>query len=230
MRDPARYALTAFLALAASLLTPALLHSADDPAYGWQRSGGDFWGSRPEVHAGFSEKGIAVEMTLPPGTEVTYARDGSWAADNALVQMSTDPVAQGVNEYLPGEAMFPASATFVYGKDGLPIGTFQRFKLFFRQLWNGFRPSGIRLTYAWGTRLPVGSMYRLWEEETVFILAGQEEAGKKISSARNLLNDFQAAYGRPPKGPVTRVIVDARRPSGEKGPAQTSITVRFPAD
>ena len=230
MREPVRYALTAFLALAASFFSPALLHSADDPAYGWQRSGGGFWGSGPEVHAGFSEKGIAVELTLPPGTGVTYARDGSWAADNAIVQMSTDPAPRGVNEYLPGEAMFPASATFVYGKDALSIGAFQRFKLFFRHLWNGFRPSGIRLTYAWGTRLPVGSMYRLWEEETVFILAGPEEAGKKISAARNLVNDFHAAYGRPPKGPVTRVIVDARRASGEKGPAQTSITVRFPAD
>ena len=97
------------------------------------------------------------------------------------------------------------------------------------QVWNGFTPSGIRLTYAWGNGLPVGSMYRLWEEETVFVVAGPEEAGKTISSTRRLGDDFRAAYGRPPNGPVTEVRVSARRPSREKGPVRASITVRFPA-
>ncbi len=115
-------------------------------------------------------------------------------------------------------------------KDGLPWGHGRGSICFFRQLKSGFRPSGIRLTYAWGTRLPVGSMYRLYEEETVFILAGREEAGKEISSARKLATDFLAAYGRPPKGPVTKVVVEARRPSGEKGPANTSIMASFAAD
>ncbi|HSE14102.1 MAG TPA: hypothetical protein VLB08_00790, partial [Candidatus Deferrimicrobium sp.] len=104
-----------------------------------------------------------------------------------------------------------------------------RLWLFMKQIWNGFTPSGIRLTYAWGNGLPVGSMYRLWEEETVFIVAGPEEAGKTISSTRRLADDFQASYGRPPKGPVTEVRVGARRPSGQKGPVRASITVRFPA-
>ena len=230
MCDPARKPFMVFLALAASLLAPVFLYSADDPNYGWKRSDGGFWGSQPEVHAGFSDNGIAVELTLPPGTGVAYARVGSWASDNVFLQMSTDPVGPGENEYLPGEARFPASATFVFGKDALPIGFWGRFKLFFRQIGNGFRPSGIRLTYAWGTRLPVGSMYRLWEEETVFILAGPEEAGKKISTARDLENDFKAAYGRPPKGPVTKVLVEAQRSSREKGAATTSVMVRFPAD
>ena len=98
-----------------------------------------------------------------------------------------------------------------------------------KQLWNGFTPSGIRLTYAWGNGLPVGSMYRLWEEETVFVVAGPEEAGKTISSTRRLGDDFRAAYGRPPNGPVTEVRVSARRPSREKGSVHASITVRFPA-
>jgi hypothetical protein len=73
-------------------------------------------------------------------------------------------------------------------------------------------------------------MYRLWEEETVFIVAGPEEAGKTISSIRRLGDDFRAAYGRPPNGPVTEVRASARRPSRMKGPVHTSITVRFPAD
>lgn len=230
MNSPARSVLAVFLALAASLLSPAPLRSADDPAYGWRRSGDAPWGSRPEIHAGFSEKGIALEMTLPPGTTVAYSRDGSWTADNASLLMSTGPVAPGGKEYRPGEAMFPVSVTFVYGKDSLPMGKLERIKVFFRMLRHGFRPSGIRLTYAWGTRIPVGSMYRLWEEETVFILAGPEEAGRKISVVRSLAGDFRAAYGRPPKGPVTKVLVEAERPSGEKSPANTSVTVRFPAD
>ncbi len=230
MRNPARSAVTAFLALAASLLAPVLLHSADEPTHGWRRSGDGLWGSRPEIHAGFSEKGIALEMKLPPGTDVAYSRDGSWAADNASVTMSTEPVAPGGNEYRPGEAEFPASVTFVFGRDSLPMGRLARMAAFFRKLRHGFRPSGIRLTYAWGTRVPVGSMYRLWEEETVFILAGREEAGKRIDAVRSLAADFHAAYGRPPRGPVTKVLVEAERPSGEKTPANTSIAVRFPPE
>ncbi len=134
----------------------------------------------------------------------------------------------GENDYLPGEAVFPASVTFVFGKDSLKLGAKKRLVLFLKQLWNGFTPSGIRLTYAWGNGLPVGSMYRLWEEETVFVVAGPEEAGKTISSTRRLGDDFRAAYGRPPNGPVTEVRVSARRPSREKGPVRASITVRFP--
>jgi len=230
MRSPVRSSVTLFLALAASLLTPALLLSEDGTTHGWRRSGGGFWGSRPEIHAGFSEKGIALEMTLPPGTDVAYSRDGSWASDNASLLMTTEPAARGGNEYFPGEAKFPASVTFVYGRDSLPMGKWERAKLFFRKLRHGFRPPGIRLTYAWGTGVPVGSMYRLWEEETVFILAGREDAGKKISAVRSLAGDFQAAYGRPPKGPVTKVLVEAEGSSGGKRPANTSITVRFPPE
>lgn len=230
MRNRARSAMTVLLALAASLLAPALLHSEDGPTHGWRRSGGGLFGSRPEIHAGFSEQGIALEMKLPPGTDVAYSRDGSWPADNASLLMSTEPVDPGGNEYIPGEAKFPASVTFVYGKDSLPMGRLQRIRAFFRKLRHGFRPAGVRLTYAWGTRIPVGSMYRLWEEETVFILAGREEAGKKISAVRSLADDFRAAYGRPPKGPVTMVLVEAERASGAKAPANTSITVRFPPE
>jgi len=82
----------------------------------------------------------------------------------------------------------------------LTLGAQARVVLFFRQLSAGFTPSGIRLTYAWGNGLPVGSMYRLWEEETVFVVAGPEEAGKTISSTRSLGDDFRAAYGRPRRG------------------------------
>jgi len=62
----------------------------------------------------------------------------------------------------------------------------------------------------------------------VFVVAGPEEAGKTITSTRRLADDFKAAYGRSPMGPVTEVRVSARRPAGEKGPVHASITVRFP--
>ncbi len=220
----------AFLALAAVLLAPVHALSENGPTHGWKRSSAGFWTGSPEVRSGFSDNGIALEMTLRPGTGCAYSRDGSWTLDNVALEMSTDVVGPERNEYRAAEAGFPASATFVYGKDALPLGADKRVMLFFRHLRDGFRPSGIRLTYAWGTRLPVGSMYRIWEEETVFILAGPEEAGKKIVTARRLAQDFRAAYGRAPKGPVTKVLVEARRPSDAKGPAQTSITVRFPVD
>ena len=196
----------------------------------WDESIAVQWrGSLPERHVGATDNGISVEATMSPGTGVSYRRVGRWEPAPAALRFAADNVNFRGNDYLPGAAIFPASVTFVFGNDSLTLGARARVVLFFKQLSYGFTPSGIRLTYAWGNGLPVGSMYRLWEEETVFVVAGPEEAGKTISSTRRLADDFKAAYGRPPKGPVTEVRVSARRPSGEKGPVRASITVRFPA-
>lgn len=216
--------------MAAPLLSPCRAARAEEAGHGWRATSAMRWGSLPEARAGYSDNGISLEMTLRPGTGAAYSRSGRWSADNAVLQFSTDASNRGGNEYRPGETYFPASATFVFGNDSQTLGVKARIALFFRELWYGFRPSGIRLTYAWGNRLPVGSMYRLWEEETVFILAGPEELGKKVSTVRRLSEDFQAAYGRPPKGPVTEVMVEAGRPSAETGPAHTAITLRYPAE
>ena len=196
----------------------------------WEESTPGRWESFPERHVGGTDNGISFEVTMSPGTGVSYRRVGRWEPAPAAIRFAVDNVNAGGNDYHPGEAVFPASVTFVFGKDSLKLGVKKRLSLFLRQVWNGFTPSGIRLTYAWGNGLPVGSMYRLWEEETVFVVAGPEEAGKTISSTRRLADDFRAAYGRPPNGPVTEIRVSARRPSREKGPVRASITVRFPAE
>jgi hypothetical protein len=73
-------------------------------------------------------------------------------------------------------------------------------------------------------------MYRLRDEETVFVLAGGEEAGKEIAAVRRLADDFRAAYARDPKGPVTKVVVRSRRPSAEKGVMKGSVSLGFPAN
>jgi Protein of unknown function (DUF3047) len=195
----------------------------------WDESSAGRWESLPERHVGSTDNGISVEVTMSPGTGVLYRRVGRWEPAPAALRLSADNVNVRGNDYLPGEAAFPASVTFVFGKDSMKLGAKKRLWLFMKQLWKGFTPSGIRLTYAWGNGLPVGSMYRLREEETVFVLGGPEEAGKTISSTRRLGDDFRAAYGRPPNGPVTEVRVTARRPSREKGPVRASVTVRFPA-
>jgi hypothetical protein len=194
----------------------------------WDESTPGRWESLPERHVGGTDNGISFEVTMPPGTGVSYRRVGPWAAGSAALRFEVDNVNAGRNDYLPAEAIFPASVTFVFGNDSLSLGWRARVELFFKQVWNGFTPSGIRLTYAWGNGLPVGSMYRLREEETVFVVAGPEEAGKTISSTRRLADDFRAAYGRLPKGAVTEIRAGARRPSREKGPARVSVTVRFP--
>jgi hypothetical protein len=196
----------------------------------WEESTPGRWESLPERHVGGTDNGISFEATMSPGTGVSYRRVGRWNPGTADLRFAVDNVNAGGNDYLPGEAVFPASVTFVFGKDSLKFGAKGRLWLFLRQVWNGFTPSGIRLTYAWGNGLPVGSMYRLWEEETVFVVAGPEEAGKTISSTRRLGDDFRAAYGRPQNGPVTEVRVSARRPSRMKGPVRGSITVRFPTE
>jgi len=194
----------------------------------WRESTAGRGESLPERHVGATDNGISVEATMRPNTGVSYRRVDRWAAGTAALRFAVDNVNAGKNDYLPAEAVFPASVTFVFGNDSLNLGWKRRFVLFLTQVGKGFTPSGIRLTYAWGNGLPVGSMYRLWEEETVFVVAGPEEAGKTISSTRRLADDFKAAYGRPPRGPVTEVRVSARRPWNEKKPVRASITLRFP--
>jgi hypothetical protein len=217
------------LAFAALLASSGRILAAEEGLGKWEESSAGRWASLPERHVGATDNGISVEVTMPPGTGVLYRRAGRWEPAAAALRLAADNVNVRGNDYVPGEAVFPASVTFVFGKDSLKLGARNRVGLFLKQLWNGFTPSGIRLTYAWGNGLPVGSMYRLWEEETVFVVAGPEEAGKTISSTRRIGDDFRAAYGRTPKGPVTEVRVSARRPSREKGPVRASITVRFPA-
>ncbi len=78
MRDLVRKAGIAFLALAATLIAADPLVSGEARDHGWERSGDGFWGDRPEVHAGFSDNGIALELKMPPGTAVAYSRAGSW--------------------------------------------------------------------------------------------------------------------------------------------------------
>ena len=222
------------LCLAALPASSGRIFAAGESLGKWDESTAGRWESLPERHVGATDNGISVEATMFPGKSVRYRRVGSWAAGSAALRFGVDNVNfgrsdYGRNDYLLDEAVFPASVTFVFGNDSLKIGWRRRVTLFLKQLSFGFTPSGVSLTYAWGNGLPVGSMYRLREEETVFVVAGPEEAGKTISSTRRLADDFKAAYGRSPKGPVTEVRVSARRPSREKGVAHVSITVRFPA-
>jgi hypothetical protein len=227
MRKPCR--IGPFLVCIVALLASSgwILAAGEGPGK-WEESTAGRWESLPERHVGGTDNGIAFEVTMSPGTGVSYRRVGRWDPAPAALRFSVDNVNAKGNDYLPGEAIFPASATFVFGNDSLSLGWKARVGLFFRQVWSGFTPSGIRLTYAWGNGLPVGSMYRLREEETVFVLAGPEEAGKAISSARRLGDDFLAAYGRAPKGPVTEIRASARRSSREKGTVRASVTARFP--
>jgi hypothetical protein len=196
----------------------------------WKESTPGRWESLPERHVGGTDNGISIEVTMPPGSGVSYARNGHWAPGSAELRFAVDNVNAGSNDYLPREALFPASVTFVFGDDRLKLGAQRRVSLFLEHLWSGFPPKGIRLTFAWGNVIPVGSMYRLREEETVFVVAGPEEVGKTVSATRRLEEDFRAAYGFSPKGPVKEIRVNARRSAREKGPAHGSITVRFPSE
>lgn len=220
------------IAVAAAIALAALAAAASLAAgNGWVESSTGWTGSLPERKTAHADNGIAVELSLAPGTGVAYERAGKWPPGVAAsIRMYADNVNVTGNGYLPSEASFPVSVTFAFGEDSLTLGWKERVSLFFRYLWNGFPPSGIRLTYAWGNRIPQGSMYRLWEEETVFVLAGGEEAGKEIAAVRRLADDFRAAYARDPKGPVTKVLVRAQRPSAEKGAVKARVSLGFPSN
>jgi len=132
------------------------------------------------------------------------------------------------DDYREFKARFPVSVTAVFGGESQDLKMRKRIGAFFRRIWNGFPPGGIRLTYACGNVAPTGSMYRTDDEETVFILAGEDDKGRKIQAKRNLKEDFLAAYGRDPKGLVTRIIVRAERPSKEKGSLKGGVVLTLP--
>ena len=222
---------TAFVALAAFALAALAAAASIAAGEGWSEPS-IVWGEiRPEWKAVFTDNGVTVDFLIPPGAGVAYERSGKWpSASAASIRMYADNVNATGNGYVPSEAFFPVSVTFAFGEESQSLGWKARVALFFRYLWEGFPPSGIRLTYAWGNRVPQGSMYRLRDEETVFVLAGGEEAGKEIAVVRRLADDFRAAYARDPKGPVTKVLVRAQRPSAEKGAMKATLSLGFPSN
>ena len=227
-----RSAPRAGIAVAAAILLAALAAAVSIAAGdGWTETSVVWGESPPERKAVFADNGISVDFSMPPGSGVAYVRSGKWPSpSSASIRMYADNVNATGNGYVPSDAFFPVSVTFAFGEDSLTLGWKERVSLFFRQLWAGFPPSGICLTYAWGNRVPQGSMYRLWDEETVFVLAGGEEAGKEIAVVRRLADDFRAAYARDPKGPVTKVLVRSRRPSAEKGAMKARLSLGFPSN
>jgi hypothetical protein len=222
------------VALLITLLGVSGVGAADQPPGGasssWiERSAGMFT-ARPAVKPAPEMRGdrLAGEVALSPGSGVSFVLDG--ARDPAKTSLDLSFKSGACNDrsldYVAGDAAFPVSVTLVFGRDELALGWRTRFTDFFSHLWNGFPPTGIRLTYAWGNRTPVGSMYRITDEETVFVIAGIEEVGKRIEMKRSALEDFKAAYGYSPKGPITRILVSLERPSSEKGSADVSFDVK----
>jgi len=215
----------------AVLGAPSLPAAADNTAAaldaaGWAESSPGLLTSLPERTAQVGESAVAGDFVLAPGTALVWDRRfrGASGAGSALeIEMLAGGTNASSADYRARGASFPVSVTAVFGRDslGLPVRT--RILDFFASFWYGFRPGGIRLTYAAGNAAPVGSMYRASDEETVFILVGDEERGKRIAARRDFAADFRAAYGRDPRGPVTRLIVRAERPSREKGAIKAGI-------
>lgn len=197
----------------------------------WEESAFGRWNSLPERKVKAEGDTFRVEVDLSPGSGVRWEErvDRALRSEDVL---SIEMVSAGTNktsrDYDRYGAHFPLSVTAVFGKDSEDLSWKRRVVEFIRSIWHGFSPGGIRLTFAYGNNVPVGSMYRLGEEETVFILGGEEEQGKKISVARSLGEDFRAAYGRPPKGPLTRILVSAERPSRETGTIEGEIRLSSP--
>lgn len=227
--------LAAALALAVLVAAMPARSAADNTstaleAAGWDESSPGLLTSLPARTAQAGKDGVAGEFVLAPGTDLVWDRrfrGPSGAGPAVEIEMFADGANAGSEDYRVRGARFPVSVTAVFGRDSWKVGVRTRILDFFAGFWYGFRPGGIRLTYAAGSVAPVGSMYRLGDEETVFILVGDEERGKRIAVRRDFAADFRAAYGRDPRGPVTRLIVSAERPSREKGTIKAGIRLRF---
>lgn len=196
------------------------------PGAGWEEGSPGRWNSLPERKTEALGDAFRAEIDLAPGTGVQWEKRTSRALrpeDRLAIEMVSTGTNRTSRDYKRFQAHFPLRVTVVFGEEAVDLPWKRRFADFFRALWHGFSPGGIRLTFAYGNVAPVGSMYRLEEEETVFILAGEEENGKKIQAVRNVREDFRAAYGRDPRGGVSRVLVSAERPSREDGGIRVEV-------
>ncbi len=198
---------------------------------GWEEGTPGRWKSLPERNVAAGDDFFRAEVALSPGTGVLWEKriKRDLLPEDSL---SIEMVSKGINrtslDYRKYEARFPLSVTVVFGEDSMDLPWKKQVGNFFREIWHGFSPGGIRLTFAYGNETPVNSMYRLEEEETVFILGGEEERGKRIKRSRKIKEDFRAAFGREPRGPVTRILVSAIRPSREDGQVEVEIRLSSP--
>jgi hypothetical protein len=200
---------------------------ADDE---WRERSAGFLVSRPDIRLSTDNAGrLSADARMKPGSGILIKPARAAAAPITGIDLSVK--SDGCNtsslDYKPGSARFPFSVTLVFGKERQDMGWGARIALIFGRMWDGLPASGIRLTYAWACRAPVGSMFRLTDEETVFVIAGIDEAGKRIGSKREAAADFRAAYGRQPAGSVTDVVVRLDRPSKEKGDLGVSFDLKL---
>jgi hypothetical protein len=223
-----------FLALLLLLLPvsfPRAGGTEDARKAGWEEDTPGRWNSLPGRKVEADGDSFRAELVLSPGTGVVWEKRVGSALQPGDI-LSIEMVSGGTNrtsrDYVRYRAHFPLSVTVVFGEDSMGIPWKKRVTDFFREVWHGFTPGGIRLTFAFGNTAPEGSMYRLGEEETVFLVGGEGERGKRITAPRNIVEDFRAAYGREPKGPVTRILVSAERPSREDGPIEGEIRITSP--
>lgn len=201
-------------------------------AAGWSERSPGLLTSLPNRTVEIRVSGIGGEFVLAPGTALLWERrwkGASGPGPTLEIEMSSEGTNASSEDYREHGASFPVSVTAVFDRDSLSLPVRTRILDFFAAFWYGFRPGGIRLTYAMAHIAPAGSMYRLSDEETVFVLGGDEEKGKTISVRRDFVADFRAAYGRDPRGPVSRLLVRAERPSRETGTIKARIRLVFPA-
>jgi len=231
-----RKVLLGFVPLAALLMlsSPSFLFAAgtmEARKAGWEEGTPGRWNSLPERNVAAGEGFFRAEVVLSPGTGVFWEKRikrDLLPEDSLSIEMVSKGINRTSRDYRRDEVGFPLSVTVVFGEDSVDLPRKKRVSNFFRGVRRGFTPGGIRLTYAYGNETPVKSMYRLEEEETVFILGGEEERGKRINEERKIKEDFQAAYGREPRGPVTRILVSGTRPSGEDGQIEVEIRLSSP--
>jgi hypothetical protein len=187
--------------------------------HGWRERSAGLFASRPPIRFTPDNVRFSGEADLAAGTGVFFERP--LASAGTITGFDLSVQADGCNlksnDYHEGDARFPISVTVVMGQDRPEYPFAKQVGRFFARLWNGFPSRGLRLTYVWGCGTPVGSMFRLSDEETVFVVAGQDEIGKRIEARRVIDADFKAAYGRASKGTATEIRVRFDRPSNEKG-------------
>src|SRR3990170_1635313 len=79
LRDAALGRIALFLLCFAALLaSPWRIFAEGEGPGKWDESTAGRWESLPERHVGGTDNGISVEVTMSPGTGVSYVRTGNW--------------------------------------------------------------------------------------------------------------------------------------------------------
>ncbi len=143
-----------------------------------------------------------VLKNVPPGKiEFSYRCDG---------------VNQNESDYRVKEARYPIYVQVIF--DEKPDLSFRKYvALAFSAAWNRKIWTRRSLLYAFGNRIPKGSIVNSTVSVAIVSVGDETDVGKDVKVDRDLRKDFTLAYGKPPASGVYRIVIGFEGTDGKGG-------------